>query len=103
MVIGHQSSQLVAAVALAYACAIGLSRAGANRQLVGLIDIVHRGERSSDQRRIHAAGNAHGRFAERGLNVQITSVWQPEHLDDDVQVRFVLDTVNGAARIARAA
>jgi len=54
----------------------------------------------SDQRRIHAAGNAHGRFAERGLNVQITSVWQPEHLDDDVQVRFVLD---GTARIARAA
>ena len=33
------------AVALAYASAIGLSRAGANRQLV-LIDIVHRGETS---------------------------------------------------------
>ena len=33
-------------MALAYASAIGLSRAGANRQLVGLIDIVHRGERS---------------------------------------------------------
>jgi polyketide synthase 13 len=71
-------------VALAYACAIGLSRAAANRRLVGLIDIVHPG-------------------VERRLNVQSTSVWQPEQLDDEVQVRFVLDTVNGAARSARAA
>jgi len=41
-----------------------------------------------DQRRIHAAGNRFGRFPERRLNVQITSLWQPEHLDDDVQVRL---------------
>jgi hypothetical protein len=58
---------------------------------------------SSGQRRINAAETATGRFVERRLNVQSTSVWQPEQLDDEVQVRFVLDTVNGAARSARAA
>jgi thioesterase domain-containing protein len=78
---------------------IGLNRAGANRQLV-LIDIV-RGEGPSDQRRIHAAGNRYGRFAERRLNVQITSVWRrASRRRRSGQV--VLDTVNGAARIARA-
>jgi polyketide synthase 13 len=82
--------------ALAYACAIGLKRAGADVRYVGLIDLVLPGEpidRSKEGMR--ARWDRYARFAERTFNVEVPEIpyEELEKLDDEGQVRFVLDVV----------
>ena len=81
---------------LAYACAIGLKRAGADVRFVGLIDAVRAGEEipvTKEETRKRWARYA--QFAERTFNVQIPEIpyEQLEELDDEGQVRFVLEAV----------
>jgi polyketide synthase 13 len=84
---------------LAYACAIGLKKAGADVQFVGLIDTVRAGEdipQTSDE--IRARWDRYALFAQRTFNVEIPQIpyEQLEVLDDDGQVRFVLNAVKEA-------
>jgi polyketide synthase 13 len=84
---------------LAYACAIGLKRAGADVRFVGLIDAVRAGEeipQTSDE--IRARWDRYALFAQRTFNVEIPAIPydQLEELDDDGQVRFVLDAVKAS-------
>ncbi len=81
---------------LAYACAIGLTKAGADVEFVGLIDTVRAGEEiPQTKEEIRARWDRYALFAQRTFNVEIPAIPydQLEVLDDDGQVRFVLDAV----------
>ena len=81
---------------LAYACAIGLKKAGADVEFVGLIDTVRAGEEiPQTKEEIRARWDRYALFAQRTFNVEIPAIpyEQLEVLDDDGQVRFVLDAV----------
>lgn len=82
--------------ALAYACAIGLTRAGADVRYLGLIDLVLPGEPIDQSREgMRARWDRYARFAERTFNVEVPEIpyEELEKLDDEGQVRFVLDIV----------
>ncbi|WP_237072467.1 thioesterase domain-containing protein, partial [Mycobacterium avium] len=82
--------------ALAYACAIGLKRAGADVRFVGLIDTVRAGEEiPQTKEETRKRWDRYARFAERTFNVEIPAIpyEQLEELDDEGQVKFVLDIV----------
>jgi polyketide synthase 13 len=81
---------------LAYACAIGLKRAGADVPFVGLIDAVRAGEEvPQTKEETRARWDRYARFAERTFNVQIPAIpyEQLEELDDEGQVKLVLEAV----------
>ncbi len=81
---------------LAYACAIGLKKAGADVEFVGLIDTVRAGEDiPQTKEEIRARWDRYALFAQRTFNVEIPAIpyEQLEVLDDEGQVRFVLDAV----------
>jgi polyketide synthase 13 len=81
---------------LAYACAIGLKRAGADVRFVGLIDAVRAGEEvPQTKEETRARWDRYARFAERTFNVEVPPIpyEQLENLDDEGQVEFVLDAV----------
>ncbi len=83
--------------ALAYACAIGLKRAGAEVRFVGLIDMVRPGEEIPQTvEETRARWDRYARFAERTFNVEVPPIpyEQLENLDDEGQVQFVLDAVS---------
>jgi polyketide synthase 13 len=85
--------------ALAYACAVGLNRAGADVRFVGLIDTVRAGEDvPQTKEEIRARWDRYALFAQRTFNVEIPAIpyEQLENLDDDGQVRFVLDAVKAS-------
>jgi polyketide synthase 13 len=82
--------------ALAYACAIGLKRAGADVQFVGMIDTVRAGEEiPQTKEETRKRWDRYAKFAERTFNVEIPAIpyEQLEALDDEGQVKFVLDVV----------
>lgn len=82
--------------ALAYACAIGLKRSGADVRFVGLIDMVRPGEEvPQTKEETRARWDRYARFAERTFNVQVPPIpyEQLEELDDEGQVKLVLDAV----------
>jgi polyketide synthase 13 len=82
--------------ALAYACAIGLKRMGANVAFVGLIDTVRAGEEiPQTKEETRKRWDRYARFAERTFNVDIPAIpyEQLEELDDEGQVKFVLEIV----------
>ena len=82
--------------ALAYACAIGLKRAGADVRYVGLLDLVLPGEPIDQSKEgMRARWDRYARFAERTFNVEVPEIpyEELEKLDDEGQVRFVLDVV----------
>jgi polyketide synthase 13 len=82
---------------LAYACAIGLRRAGADVRFVGLIDAVRAGEEvPQTKEETRARWDRYARFAERTFNVEVPPIpyEQLEDLDDEGQVQFVLDAVS---------
>ncbi len=81
---------------LAYACAIGLKRLGKDVQFVGLIDAVRAGEEiPQTKEEIRKRWDRYARFAEKTFNVTIPAIpyEQLEELDDEGQIRFVLDAV----------
>ncbi|MGD9619121.1 MAG: polyketide synthase Pks13 [Mycolicibacterium sp.] len=85
--------------ALAYACAVGLARNGADVRFVGLIDTVRAGEEVPQTREeIRARWDRYAMFAQRTFNVEIPAIpyEQLEELDDEGQVRFVLDAVKAS-------
>ncbi|WP_297697387.1 polyketide synthase Pks13 [Mycobacterium sp.] len=82
--------------ALAYACAIGLRRAGADVRFVGMIDTVRAGEEiPQTKEETRKRWDRYAKFAERTFNVEIPAIpyEQLEELDDEGQVKFVLDIV----------
>ncbi|OBI13193.1 polyketide synthase [Mycobacterium sp. E2462] len=82
--------------ALAYACAIGLKRMGANVAFVGMIDTVRAGEEiPQTKEETRKRWDRYAKFAERTFNVEIPAIpyEQLEELDDEGQVKFVLDIV----------
>lgn len=82
---------------LAYACAIGLRRAGKNVAWVGLIDAVRAGEEiPQTKEEIRKRWDRYARFAEKTFNVTVPAIPYEhlEELDDEGQVRFVLDAVS---------
>ncbi|MBO0679774.1 acyltransferase domain-containing protein [Mycolicibacterium sp. S2-37] len=82
---------------LAYACAIGLREAGADVRFVGLIDAVRPGEEiPRTQEETRKRWDRYARFAERTFNVEVPEIpyEELEKLDDEGQVRFVLDVVS---------
>ncbi|MGV0837696.1 polyketide synthase Pks13 [Mycolicibacterium thermoresistibile] len=82
--------------ALAYACAIGLKRAGADVRFVGLIDTVRAGEEvPQTKEETRARWDRYARFAERTFNVEIPEIpyEELEGLDDEGQVKYVMDVV----------
>ena len=82
---------------LAYACAIGLKQAGADVRFVGLIDAVRPGEEiPQTQEETRARWDRYARFAERTFNVEVPEIpyEELEQLDDEGQVKFVLDVVS---------
>ena len=84
---------------LAYACAIGLKRAGADVRFVGLIDAVRAGEDiPQTKEEIRARWDRYALFAQRTFNVEIPAIPydELEQLDDEGQVRFVLDAVKAS-------
>jgi polyketide synthase 13 len=81
---------------LAYACAIGLKRMGKDVEWVGLIDAVRAGEEiPQTKEEIRKRWDRYARFAERTFNVTIPEIpyEQLEELDDEGQIRFVLEAV----------
>ncbi|BBX47019.1 polyketide synthase Pks13 [Mycobacterium cookii] len=83
--------------ALAYACAIGLKQQGCDVPFVGLIDAVMPGEpilQTKEETR--KRWDRYARFAERTFNVQVPEIPYEhlETLDDEGQVRFVLDAIS---------
>ncbi|WP_167096700.1 polyketide synthase Pks13 [Mycobacterium sp. DL592] len=85
--------------ALAYACAVGLKRNGCDVRFVGLIDTVRAGEEvPQTKEEIRARWDRYALFAQRTFNVEIPEIpyEQLEQLDDEGQVRFVLDAVKDA-------
>jgi len=84
---------------LAYACAIGLKKAGADVRFVGLIDTVRAGEEiPQTSEEIRARWDRYALFAQRTFNVEIPAIpyEQLEQLDDAGQVEFVLDAVKAS-------
>nr|WP_234897333.1 polyketide synthase Pks13 [Mycolicibacterium vanbaalenii] len=82
---------------LAFACAVGLEEAGADVRFVGLIDAVRPGEEIPQTREeTRARWDRYARFAERTFNVEVPEIpyEELEKLDDEGQVRFVLDVVS---------
>ncbi|MGD1283263.1 polyketide synthase Pks13 [Mycobacterium seoulense] len=82
---------------LAYACAIGLKRLGKDVRWVGLIDAVRAGEEvPQTKEEIRKRWDRYARFAEKTFNVTIPEIpyEQLEELDDEGQIRFVLDAVS---------
>lgn len=82
---------------LAYACAIGLKRLGKDVVWVGLIDAVRAGEEvPQTKEEIRKRWDRYARFAERTFNVTIPEIpyEQLEELDDEGQIRFVLEAVS---------
>jgi polyketide synthase 13 len=82
--------------ALAYACAIGLKREGADVRFVGLIDMVRPGEEvPQTQEETRARWDRYALFAQRTFNVEIPPIpyEELEGLDDAGQVQFILDAV----------
>ncbi|EFG77398.1 Beta-ketoacyl synthase, N-terminal domain protein [Mycobacterium parascrofulaceum ATCC BAA-614] len=82
---------------LAYACAIGLKRLGKDVQWVGLIDAVRAGEEvPQTKEEIRKRWDRYARFAEKTFNVTIPEIpyEQLEELDDEGQIRFVLEAVS---------
>lgn len=82
--------------ALAYACAIGLKQAGADVRFVGLIDCVRPGVPiDKSQAGMRARWDRYARFAERTFNVEVPEIpyEELEKLDDEGQVKYVLDIV----------
>jgi polyketide synthase 13 len=85
--------------ALAYACAIGLKRLGKDVEWVGLIDAVRPGEEiPQTKEEIRKRWDRYARFAEKTFNVSIPEIpyEQLEELDDEGQVRLVLDAVKAS-------
>ena len=85
--------------ALAYACAIGLKQQGCDVPFVGLIDAVMPGEpilQTKEETR--KRWDRYARFAERTFNVEVPPIpyEKLEELDDEGQVRFVLEAVQQA-------
>ena len=81
---------------LAYACAIGLKQQGCDVPFVGLIDAVRAGEEiPQTKEETRKRWERYARFAERTFNVEIPEIpyEQLEELDDEGQVRFVLEAV----------
>lgn len=81
---------------LAYACAVGLKRAGCDVRFVGLIDTVRAGEEiPQTKEEIRARWDRYALFAQRTFNVEIPEIPYEtlEELDDDGQVRFILEAV----------
>jgi polyketide synthase 13 len=81
---------------LAYACAIGLRQQGCDVPFVGLIDAVRAGEEiPQTKEEIRKRWERYARFAERTFNVEIPEIpyEQLEELDDEGQVKFVLEAV----------
>jgi polyketide synthase 13 len=81
---------------LAYACAIGLKQQGCDVPFVGLIDAVRAGEEiPQTKEEIRKRWERYARFAERTFNVEIPEIpyEQLEELDDEGQVKFVLEAV----------
>ena len=84
---------------LAYACAIGLRRLGHDVRFVGLIDAVRAGEEiPRTKEEIRKRWDRYARFAEKTFNVTIPAIpyEQLEELDDEGQIRFVLDAVKAS-------
>jgi polyketide synthase 13 len=84
---------------LAYACAIGLRQQGCDVPFVGLIDAVRAGEEiPQTKEETRNRWERYARFAERTFNVQIPEIPYEhlEELDDEGQVRFVLEAVSQA-------
>lgn len=84
---------------LAYACGIGLTRAGADVPFVGLIDTVRAGEEiPQTSEEVRARWDRYALFAQRTFNVEIPEIPydQLEVLDDAGQVEFVLNAVRDA-------
>ncbi len=82
---------------LAYACAIGLKQLGKDVEWVGLIDAVRAGEEvPQTKEEVRKRWDRYARFAERTFNVTIPAIpyEQLEELDDEGQIRFVLDAVS---------
>jgi len=81
---------------LAYACAIGLKQQGCDVAFVGLIDAVRAGEEiPQTKEETRKRWERYARFAERTFNVEIPEIpyEQLEELDDEGQVKFVLEAV----------
>ena len=81
---------------LAYACAIGLKQQGCDVPFVGLIDAVRAGEDiPQTKEETRKRWERYARFAERTFNVEVPEIpyEQLEELDDEGQVRFVLEAV----------
>jgi len=84
---------------LAYACAIGLTRAGADVPFVGLIDTVRAGEEiPQTPEEVRARWDRYALFAQRTFNVEIPEIPYDdlEVLDDAGQVQYVLNAVKEA-------
>ncbi len=84
---------------LAYACAVGLKEAGAEVAWVGNIDGVRPGTpilTTTEETR--KRWDRYAAFAQKTFNVQIPAIpyEQLEELDDEGQVRFVLEAVKAA-------
>ena len=82
---------------LAYACAIGLKQQGCDVPFVGLIDAVRAGEEvPQTKEETRKRWERYARFAERTFNVEIPEIpyAQLEELDDEGQVKFVLEAVS---------
>ena len=85
--------------ALAYACAIGLKQQGCDVPFVGLIDAVMPGEpilQTKEETR--KRWDRYARFAERTFNVEVPEIPYEhlEALDDEGQVKFVLEAIQQA-------
>jgi polyketide synthase 13 len=81
---------------LAYACAIGLKQQGCDVPFVGLIDAVRAGEEiPQTKEEIRKRWQRYATFAERTFNVEIPEIPYEhlEQLDDEGQVKFVLEAV----------
>jgi polyketide synthase 13 len=84
---------------LAYACAIGLKQQGCDVPFVGLIDAVRAGEEiPQTKEETRKRWERYARFAERTFNVEVPPIPYEtlEALDDEGQVRFVLEAVQQA-------
>ncbi len=85
--------------AMAYACAIGLKQQGCDVPFVGLIDAVMPGEpilQTKEETR--KRWDRYAKFAERTFNVEVPPIPYEtlEELDDEGQVKFVLEAVQQA-------
>jgi polyketide synthase 13 len=81
---------------LAYACAIGLKQQGCDVPFVGLIDAVRAGEEiPQTKEETRRRWERYARFAERTFNVEVPAIpyEQLEELDDEGQVKFVLEAI----------